>query len=177
MQGIFVPALAIAFAAAPIAGQNFGAGIPSRVRETFGRTALISSVAMATLTLLCQWNPEILVHAFASDPEVVRVGALFLRIVSWTFVAQGLIFTCSNMFQGLGNTLPSLVSSATRLVTYALPAIWLSTQPFFRLEHVWYWAIATVMLQAMISLSFLRQQLRLRLALLDAVDAPLGVRP
>ena len=35
MQGIFLPAMAIAFAAAPVAGQNFGARQPDRVRETF----------------------------------------------------------------------------------------------------------------------------------------------
>jgi hypothetical protein len=63
------------------------------------------------------------------------------------------------------------VSSATRLGTYALPAIWLSTQPFFRLQYVWYWAIATVLLQALISLSFLKRQLRVRLALLDTAVA------
>jgi putative MATE family efflux protein len=168
MQGVFVPALAIAFAAAPIAGQNFGARHPARVRETFGKTALISSITMAVLTVVCQWNSEALVRWFASDAEVVRVGALFLRIVSWTFIAQGLIFTCSNMFQGLGNTMPSLVSSATRLVTYALPAIWLSKQSFFRLQHIWYWAIATVLLQAVISLLFLKRQFQVRLALLEA---------
>ena len=35
MQGIFLPVMAIAFAAAPVAGQNFGARHPDRVRETF----------------------------------------------------------------------------------------------------------------------------------------------
>ena len=63
-------------------------------------------------------------------------------------VAQGLIFTCSSMFQGLGNTKPVLWSSATRVVTYSLPAIWLSTRPGFRIEHVWYLSIAATTLQA-----------------------------
>ena len=42
MQGIFVPALAISIASAPIVGQNYGAALPARVRETFQRTAAIS---------------------------------------------------------------------------------------------------------------------------------------
>jgi Na+-driven multidrug efflux pump len=118
---------------------------------------------MLPLTALCQWSPELLVRPFSSDAEVVRVGALFLRIFSWNFVAQGLIFTCSNLFQGLGNTLPSITSSAQRLFTYALPAIWLSQQPFFRLEYIWYWAIVTTTLQALTSLVLLRHQFRTRL--------------
>src|SRR5207237_230111 len=35
MQAMFMPVIAIAFAAAPIAGQNFGARIGSRVRKSF----------------------------------------------------------------------------------------------------------------------------------------------
>jgi putative MATE family efflux protein len=173
MQGIFVPALAIAFAAAPIAGQNFGARQPARVRETFFRTCLICTLAMALLTIVCQWNPELLVRLFSGDAEVVRIGALFLRIVSWNFVAQGVIFCCSNMFQGLGNTLPSIISSATRLPLYAMPAVWLSMQPFFRIQYVWYWSIGTTTLQAFLSVWLLRTQFRIRLAPLDQVASPI----
>jgi putative MATE family efflux protein len=163
MQGVFVPALALAFTAAPIAGQNFGARNAARVRETFRRTAWMTSLVMLLLTALCQWDPQLLVRPFSSDAEVVRVGGLFLRIFSWNFVTQGIIFTCSNMFQGLGNTLPSIMSSGTRLFTYALPAIWLSMQPFFEIEYIWYWAVVTTSLQALISLGLLRQQFRTRL--------------
>ena len=167
MQGFFVPALAISFAASPIAGQNFGARKPDRVRQTFRRTAVIISIAMLMQMTLCQWNPELLVRVFASDPEVVRIGALFLRIASWNFVAQGLIFSCSNMFQGLGNTLPSIASSAVRLVAYAIPAIWLSTRPGFRIEYVWYWSIVSTSIQAVTSLFLLRHQFRVRLGPLE----------
>ena len=55
---------------------------------------------------------------------------------------SGVIFICSGLFQALGNTLPALVSSATRLVVYALPAMWLTSQPGYKLEHVWYLSIA-----------------------------------
>jgi putative MATE family efflux protein len=171
MQGVFVPALALALAASPITGQNFGAGNAARVRETFQRTAWMTSLAMMLLTALCQWDPALLVRPFSSDAEVVRVGGLFLRLFSWNFVAQGLIFTCSNMFQGLGNTLPSIASSGSRLFTYALPAIWLSMQPFFRMEYVWYWAIVTTTLQALTSLVLLRQQFRRRLGPIEVANA------
>ena len=51
MQAIFLPAMAIAFAAAPIAGQNFGAKHAARVRETFRAAAFMSCAIMAVLTL------------------------------------------------------------------------------------------------------------------------------
>jgi putative MATE family efflux protein len=164
MQGIFLPAMAIAFAAAPVAGQNYGARLPQRVRETFTTAAFMCGGLMLLLMVVCQWAPEALIMLFSREPEVVRVGAMFLHIISWNFAASGIIFTCSSMFQALGNTVPSLISSATRLITYAVPAVWLSTQPGFELEHVWYLSVATMVLQTVISLWLLRNQMRTQLA-------------
>jgi putative MATE family efflux protein len=163
MQGIFLPAMAIAFAVAPVAGQNFGARKPARVRDTFRSALVMGSSVMFVLMLLCQWNAEALIRFFSQEPDVVSVGATFLRLISWNFVASGVVFTCSSMFQALGNTMPSLLSSATRLATYAIPAIWLSTQPWARIEHVWYLSVTTMIVQTIVSLLLLRTQLRERL--------------
>ncbi len=164
MQAVFLPAMAIAFAAAPIAGQNFGARQPERVRQTFRTAALMGSALMLALTFFCQLRPEWFVLGFTQEPEVVAVGAQFLRFISWNFVASGLIFTCSGMFQAMGNTWPSLMSTGTRLLTFALPAVWLSHQPGFHIEQVWYLSVATVAIQLTFSLLLLRSQLRRRLA-------------
>jgi Na+-driven multidrug efflux pump len=112
---------------------------------------------------------------FSSDPEVLAVGAQFLRIISWNFVASGIIFTCSGMFQALGNTLPSLASSASRIVSFALPAIWLSSRPGFELRHLWYLSVATVLLQMTLSLLLLRREVRRRLS--ERVPAAPAVPP
>ncbi len=163
MQAIFLPAMAIAFAAAPVAGQNFGAGHMSRVKETFRSAAWMNVLVMAVLTVLCLWKADFLVRLFTSDPEVVAVGAPYLQIVSWNFIASGLAFTCSSMFQALGNSWPSLISSGTRLITYVVPALWLGAHGHFELRHLWYLSVFTVALQAVIALILLQQQFRQRL--------------
>lgn len=126
---------------------------------------------MIVLTLICQLKPEWFVHFFTKDPAVLAVAATFLHIISWNFVAQGIIFTCSGMFQALGNTLPGLASSATRLVTFAIPALWLSTRPGFELKQLWFLSVATVALQAITSLFLLWRQFRRRLVEKPAVMA------
>jgi MATE family, multidrug efflux pump len=158
MQSIFMPAMAIAFAAGPIAGQNFGAGLPLRVRETLVKAVMLNSVVMVAVTVLLQWRPELLVAVFSAEPEVQKVGADFLRIISWTFVAQGIVFTCSGMFQGLGNTRPAMLSSAIRLAFFVPLAIWLSQQQSFELERVWVLSVATVWLQAVASYVLMRRE-------------------
>src|SRR5215469_7848890 len=163
MQALFLPVMALAFAVTPVAGQNFGAGRFARVRETFRTAAILCSVLMLLITLVCQWHPEWFIHAFSRAPEVVAVGAPYLRIISWNFVATGLIFSCSGTFQALGNTWPSLLSSGSRLLTFVLPVLLLSRQPHFSLMEVWYLSVATVTLQALISLTLLAWEFRRKL--------------
>lgn len=163
MAGIFLPVVAIGIAVAPLAGQNFGARRMDRVRETL-RVAYIQSMAlMAAAVFVCQWQPEVLVRAFSREPEVVQVGALFLRLISWNFVLNSVTFICSGVFQALGNTGPLLWGSAIRVVAYAVPMLWLTSQPGYRLEHVWYLAIAATALQAGVNVVWLRRQMRLQL--------------
>jgi putative MATE family efflux protein len=164
MQSIFLPAMAIAFATGPIAGQNFGAQQFGRVRETFSTAAKFSIALMAVLTLLCQVRPDWLVRGFTGDPAVVEVASHFLRLISWNFAASGLIFTCSGIFQGLGHTWPALASTASRIVTFMLPAIWLTTLPDFRIDQVWYLSVFSVWVQAAISVLLLRRTMDARLA-------------
>jgi putative MATE family efflux protein len=163
MQSIFLPAMAIAFAAGPIAGQNFGALQGQRVRETFNHTIVLITCIMAVLTLLVQVRPELLVGGFTEEPAVLQMAATFLRITSLNFIAQGMIFTCSSLFQGLGDTRPAVISTATRLVTFGVPAAWLSAQSSFQIHHLWYLSVATCTLQAVVSFLLLRLQFRARL--------------
>lgn len=163
LQAILMPAMAIAFAVAPVAGQNFGAQRHDRVRETFRAAAVMISVVMAVLTLLCHWRAEWLVAGFAEDPGVVEVGSEYLRTVSWNLVASGLIFCCSGMFQALGNTVPSLLSSASRLLTFILPIAWIANRPGFELLDAWHLSVASTTLQALLSLWLLSSVMRQRL--------------
>lgn len=164
MQAVFLPAMAVAFAVAPVAGQNFGAGRADRVRRTVRDAAVISSGLMLLLTLLCQLWPQVLIRPFAPDAQVVEVASTFLRIISLNFIATGLIFTASGTFQALGDTRPALIGSASRLITFAGPAIWMSTQPWARLEHIWIASAISVAIHCLITLWFLARQLRLKLA-------------
>jgi putative MATE family efflux protein len=163
MQCLFLPAMAVAFATAPIVGQNFGAGKFARVRETFGFASLVGSAIMVVLTLVAQWRAASLIHIFTADPAAQAIGAQFLHICSWNFVATGLVFTCSGVFQGLGNTVPAVISSASRLLSFVVPAIWLASQPDFQIVQLWYASVASVTIQALISLWLVRAEFRKRL--------------
>ena len=167
MQAVFLPAMAVAFAAAPVAGQNFGAGEHDRTRKAFSAAVVIGTSIMLLLTIVIQLEGEWMVRFFTRDAGVVAVATGFLHIISFNFVASGVIFTCSSMFQAVGNTMPSVISSGTRLLTFAIPAVYLSSRPGFQIRHIWILSVATVALQLVVSLLLLRNEFRKRLALPD----------
>lgn len=168
LQVLLLPGMAIALAVGPIAGQSFGAKDSDRVRETFLKAALLGSAIMAATTIFLQYRSEALLSMFDADASTIAVATRFLKLVSWTFVAQGMIYTCSSIFQSLGNAVPSLISSVARFLAFAVAVAWLSTQPAVRIEQVWYLWIASVVVQGMVSLWLLRLELRKRLPLIGA---------
>lgn len=177
MQSLFIPGMSVAFAAAPIAGQNIGAGNFDRARRTFLAAVGIESVVMIFLTIIAQFRGEALLHVFTNEPALVAVGATFLGITSFNYVAQGIIFTASGMFQALGNTVPAMLSSATRVITFAIPAWYMHLQPGFALRQLWYLSVATVTLQAFVSVGLLHRAYRRKVELtpVRAVPTPAPV--
>jgi putative MATE family efflux protein len=163
IQALFMPAVALGFSVAPVAGQNFGARSRERVVETFRKAAYMVSALMALLIILCLLVPDALIGVFSKDPAVLAVGTGYLRIVSWNFVASGLIFVASSMFQAMGNTVPSLIASGTRILLVAVPSILLSRTAAFQLNWIWYLSVGAVFVQLALSMFLLRREFSRRL--------------
>lgn len=164
MQSGFLPIVALGFAVAPVAGQNFGARHADRVRATFKAAATMATIGMVTFALLAHIAPAALIGIFSDDAAVVAVGDEYLRISSWNFVASGLTFVSASMFQAMGNTIPSLVTSFTRLVVVALPTVLLARLPGFEIRWIWYLSVVAVLVQMTLNLLILRREFRERLA-------------
>ena len=163
----YLPVVALGFSVAPVAGQNFGARRPERVRQTFLIGAALSAVLMAAFAVLCHIAPAAMVRIFSQDPQVVSVGEEYLRVISWGFVATGVVFVASSTFQAIGNTLPSLATSFLRVLIVAVPVILLSRQPGFELRWIWYLSVGAVLLQVVASLWLLWREFELRLTSME----------
>ena len=163
MQALFLPVVALSFAVAPVVGQNFGGRRADRIRQSVYSAIGIATAMMLVLTLIAHFVPAPLIHAFSNDPHVIDFGSDYLRIVSLNFVAAGIVFTTSSIFQGIGNTWPPLLSSMTRLFLFVLPAILVARTPGFEIKYVWYLSVTSQVLQACINLLLLRRELRKKL--------------
>jgi putative MATE family efflux protein len=171
VQAGFMPVVALGFAVAPVAGQNVGARQAGRVRATFRSAVLMAAGVMVLLSIACRLAGDDMVRVFSADPDVVAVGSEYLHIVSWTFVASGVIYVGSSMFQALGHTLPALLASFTRIVLVAIPAFILSRMPGFQLQWIWYLSVFALIVQLALNLWLLGREFDRRLKFAPAVDA------
>jgi len=176
MQSLILPAVAVGMANAPIVGQNFSARQPGRVRESFRAACVVASVVMLLLTILCQVRAPSIVRIFSGQADVVAVGAGYLKFISLTFLATGLIFACTSVFQGLGNTRPPFVSSIIRFFVFAVPVLLFLQR--LALNDIWIISATSIWIQAFSNLWFLRKELRAKLgAREESVRAGEELRP
>jgi putative MATE family efflux protein len=172
VQSMFLPVVALAFAAGPVAGQNVGAGKADRVRTTF-----LSAVGMAAgITMLSAvagyLEAERFFRVFSHDPEVIRIGVEYLHIAAWSFVASGVVFVSSSMFQALGNAVPPMLTSISRIALISVPIIILSQQPGFGLKTIWYISVGGTALQMIANLALLQREFHKRFTPQLATDQP-----
>ena len=164
VQACFLPVVALAFAVSPVAGQNFGARKADRVRLTFRTGATLAAGAMFLLAVIVWLAAGPMVGVFSSDPQVIAVGAEYLHIVAFNFVASGIVFVSSCMFQAMGNTIPSLITSGARIVIVAVPVLLLARSPGFTLRWIWYISAGAVVVQLAMNMWLLQREYRRRLS-------------
>jgi len=180
VQSAFLPVVALGFAVAPVAGQNFAARKGDRVIAAFKAAVGMAAAVMVVTAIVIYAAAPTLMGIFSKEPAVMAVGVEYLRIVVITFVFSGVTFVTSSMFQALGNTIPSLFTSLTRTLISIIPAIFLSRVEGFHLTWIWYLGIGAVLLQTTANLLLLQREFRRKLvtdgaAIASPVTASVGI--
>ena len=143
-------------------GQNVGALKPDRVASAVRSAVGMAVGLMVVSAIVCYAFAAELISVFSRDPDVIAIGVEYLHIVAWSFVASGVVFVSSSMFQALGNTIPPLLSSFSRITLIAIPVLILARLPGFHLTWIWYLSVTGVALQMIANLLLLRREFRLR---------------
>lgn len=155
IQALFLPVMALAFTLPAVAGQNYGAKKYKRVKSAFYWTVLLTIIFMLVVSLVSYFQPYLLVRYFSNEPEVIKPSTIFLQIVCFNYLATGFIFACSGFFQAIGNTWPAFLSTSTRLVSFVLPAVYMTVNGGYSLADFWYLSVYAVIIQAVISVFLL----------------------
>lgn len=120
-QFAFMPAMTMGLAVTSLVGQNLGAGKLERVKEVvrWGVLMTVGITGVVSLVALVFAGP--LVSAFTGDPEVLKEGIGYLRIVALAYIPYALMFMLSGILRGAGDTVPSMLISIITLWCVRIP--------------------------------------------------------
>ena len=114
----------------PFVGQNLTAGKDARIQDALrlcARFCVASGLVIAVvLALLSNFLPAL----FSSSEDVIRVTRLFLWIAPISYGAYGIVMVVNAAFNGLGNPLPGVVISVTRILVLYVPLAMLGMKLF-----------------------------------------------
>ena len=90
--------IAFGFGTAIVAmvGTNWGAGQHGRARRIAWTGAITIAAVCGTIGAVVALRPSLWMGLFSDDPEVARLGALYLRIVGPAYAASGSLSGCSS---------------------------------------------------------------------------------
>lgn len=100
-----MPAWGLSNAAATLVGQNLGAQQPDRAEQSVWKTARYNAIFMAFVSVLFVVGAEFFVGLISHDhPEVNKIAASALRIVSLGYIFYGVGMVMINAFNGAGDS-------------------------------------------------------------------------
>ncbi|MGM0932396.1 MAG: MATE family efflux transporter [Bacteroidota bacterium] len=138
---IVVPALGFAMATTTLVGQNIGAGKIKRAELIGNLSAKIAFFGLTAVGLVLFAFAEPVTAFFVpDDPEVIRDGSLFIKIMAPSFGLLGVQQVLNGVFNGAGFTKASLLISVFALWMIRFPtAFVLSNNTGLGFEGIW-WA-------------------------------------
>jgi Na+-driven multidrug efflux pump len=104
-----------------LVGQNLGAGRPKRAERSGWVAASLMEVSMIVFSLMIWLKAENIVGVFTTEPDLVMLGSIFLRIATVGYLVFGLVLVFQDCIAGAGDTLPTMIVSIAMIWMIQLP--------------------------------------------------------
>ena len=119
----------------PIAGYNYGAGHPLRLKEVYTLTRRINMLIGLFGALLALTLPHAMLRMFTKEEELIQIGIPAMRFMLVMFPLVGFTITNSNFFQSIDKPWIAIVTSLSRQVLFLIPMIYLIPNLFVKLGY------------------------------------------
>ena len=128
----------------------------------FGLNKLTATVATVIMVIGCSaFNliPGVLLGFFSPSAEMLSIGTVALRVISYSFLMAGFDIIAGSVCQAIGNPVHTLICSVCRQLVALLPAAWLLAQTG-KLDLVWFCFPISELVSLVLSIIFLRKTMR-----------------
>lgn len=153
----WIPLAGLTAAVATLVGQNLGARRPDAATRVV-RQGLWLSVSLGVLfTVFYTSIAEQFVAFFDDSPEVVAVGARFLRILAFSMWASSATTPLVAAMNGAGDTKVPMMAAFLANWPVKLPLAWALAVPLgYGLDGVWIALFASILLEAALIVGWFR---------------------
>ncbi|MGA1840936.1 MAG: MATE family efflux transporter [bacterium] len=128
-QIILFPGFGLGNASATLVGQNLGAGNPKRAEHSAWITGLITMFLLGGCSILFFASARTLIRIFNDNTMVISFGVTCIRIISISYLFNGLGVVLSRSFMGAGDTLSPFVINGLTLWLLQLPLAFVLAKP------------------------------------------------
>ena len=146
----------VMFGVAPIIAQHYGAKefdkILSVVSYGIVRAVIITTISVLLFFVLA----SNILPIFSTNLLVIDIGVTYLKIIILAYPAVGISVICSRVCQALGQGIPLLITTITRVILLTAPMsyyFYLIGKP---IEWVWYSQVFAILIAAVISYFWMR---------------------
>ncbi len=154
-QIILLPTIGINMAALSLTGQNHGAGLKERVRETYFKSAKYGFLMMIAGAVLLYGFAQLMMKLFTEEPEVIRIGVEYLQIDALVLPAYALLFLSIGVLQGLKRPIFGLLVNIFRHIFAPLLIFYFLVDYLgWGLIGVWWGIFSVTWIAALITFSY-----------------------
>jgi putative MATE family efflux protein len=156
---VFLPALGLARGTETVVAQNLGTNQAERAKRAVGYSSGIVVVILALAGVITYLFAEPITAVFIPGaPDVIAIGADYLRIIGPTFLFIGVFQVVQGAFRGSGSTRTAMVFAILSLWVFRLPPAYVFMEWLdMGATGVWYAiALSNVLAMLAAALWFLR---------------------
>jgi putative MATE family efflux protein len=125
---VIIPALSLSIANSALIGSNIGAGKIERAEKIAKLSTIFGFIILSIIGILFFiFAPHIVGIFIPGSPEVIKEGALFIRIIALTFGFIGIQMSILGTIRGAGNAKTTLYLTVSVIVVQFTSAYLLST--------------------------------------------------
>ena len=153
---LFMPILGIAISLTTIVGMLYGAKeykkLLSVVYYGINRAVIITTISVILFFMLA----KNILPIFSSNLMVIDIGVTYLKVIILAYPAVGISVICSRVCQALGQGVPLLITTTTRVLILTAPLSYYFYYIGKPLEWVWYSQVFAILIAAIISYAWMK---------------------
>ena len=153
---LFMPILGIAISLTTIVGMFYGAKeykkLLSVVYYGINRAVIITTISVILFFMLA----KNILPIFSSNVMVIDIGVTYLKVIILAYPAVGISVICSRVCQALGQGVPLLITTTTRVLILTAPLSYYFYYIGKPLEWVWYSQVFAILIAAIISYAWMK---------------------